>query len=125
VLKKLALLAVIVYSSVLVYVSLVKLENVPDIGVDYGDKIFHFLAYCMLTFLWFSAFIYNFEIKRNKAIIYSAIFSFTFGIIIEVLQHTMTSYRSLDVFDIIANTSGVIIVVLLLILKKNIGVKKI
>lgn len=124
-LKKSALLAALVYSSILIYVSLIRLKNVPDIGVEFGDKIFHFLAYCVLTFLWFSAFSYNFYFKRNKAIIYSAIFSITFGIIIEVLQDTMTSYRSLDVFDIIANTSGVILVVLLLILKKNIDVKKI
>jgi glycopeptide antibiotics resistance protein len=32
-----------------------------------------------------------------------------FGIIIEVLQFTMTSYRTLDIYDILPNTLGAVI----------------
>lgn len=124
-LKKSALIVAVIYSATLAFMSLIKLKNVPDMGVDYGDKIFHFLAYSILTFLWFSAFMYHFRFKKNKAIIYAAILSIIFGIIIEVLQGTLTAYRSLDVYDILANTSGVILVVLVLVLKNNIDVKKI
>ncbi|MFI1771844.1 VanZ family protein [Thalassobellus citreus] len=122
-LKKKALLISIIYTLALTYASLVKLNNVPDIGVSFGDKIFHFLAYSLLAFLWFSTFLFNFNFKEKKAITYAAVISVIFGIIIEVLQETLTVYRSMDVYDVFANSSGVLLTVLVLVLKKNIGVK--
>ncbi|MFI1744436.1 VanZ family protein [Thalassobellus sediminis] len=122
-LKKKALAISIIYTLVLIYASLVKLNNVPDIGVSFGDKIFHFLAYSLLAFLWFCTFRYNFSYKEKKAITYAAVISIIFGIIIEVLQDTLTVYRSMDIYDVFANSSGVLLTVLVLVLKKNIGVK--
>ena len=124
-LKKLALIAAIIYSMVLTFVSLMKLTNVPNIGVSFGDKIFHFLAYFVLAFLWFEAFIYNFSFNKRKAIVYASIFSVLFGIVIEVLQYLLTTYRSLDIYDVFANTSGVLLAVVIIAVKNNIGVKKI
>lgn len=124
-LKKLALFAAIIYSGALLFVSLIKLTNVPDVGVDFGDKIFHFLAYFVLAFLWFGAFLYHFNFNKRKAIIYASVFSILFGIIIEVLQDTLTDYRALDVYDVLANTSGVLLAVALIASKNNFGIKKI
>ena len=124
-LKKLVLIAAIVYTIILTFVSLIKPEDIPDIEVSYGDKIFHFLAYCILTFLWFGAFKFHFNLIKRKPLVYAAIVSVVFGIIIEVLQETLTESRTLDVYDVLANTFGVIIAVLVLVLKKNIDVKKI
>lgn len=102
-----------------------KLTNVPDIGVSFGDKIFHFLAYFVLAFLWFGAFVYNFNFKKRKAITYASIFSVLFGIVIEVLQYLLTTYRSLDIYDMFANTFGVLLAVVIITVKNNIGIKKI
>lgn len=124
-LKRLALFAALIYSGVLIYVSLMKLTNIPDTGVSFADKIFHFLAYFVLTCLWFAAFVYHFNIKKTKAIIYASLFSIGFGIIIEVLQDTLTAYRALDVYDVLANTSGVLLAVVIMVFKNDIGVKKI
>ena len=123
--KKTALIVSIIYSASLIFASLVKPENIPKIEINYSDKIFHFLAYGMLTLLWFSAFFYNFRIIEKKAITYSAIFSIMCGLIIEVLQDKLTVYRSLDVYDIVANTLGVIFGVLVVVIKKHDDVKKI
>jgi len=125
VLKKKALAISIIYTLAISYASLVKLNNVPDIGVSFGDKIFHFIAYSLLAFLWYSSFLYNFRYKEKKAIIYSAVISIIFGIIIEVLQDVLTVYRSMDIYDVFANSSGVLLTVVVLVLKKNIHVKKI
>ncbi|MGC1205373.1 MAG: VanZ family protein [Flavobacteriaceae bacterium] len=123
-LKKSALLLVIIYTILLTFVSLIKPENIPNIEVSYSDKIFHFLAYCLLTFFWFCAFFYHFNFKKSKSIIFAAIVSIVFGIIIEVLQDKLTTYRTLDILDVVANTSGVILAVLVLVINKNIDVKK-
>jgi VanZ family protein len=123
VLKRFALIIAIVYSLALAIVSLVKLDNIPDVGVSYGDKIFHFLAYCILTFLWFNVFFNAFKLKKRRAIYFSIVLSIIFGIIIEILQETITVSRALDAYDVLANTIGVLIASLVLWFKDNLHVK--
>lgn len=123
-LKKFALVLALIYSVALISISLVKLNNVPDIGVSFGDKVFHFLAYCLLTFLWFSAFLFNYNFKKKKAIISASMLAIIFGIVIEVLQETITVSRAMDIYDVIANTLGVLLSVFILVINKDIDVKK-
>ncbi|SFZ90777.1 VanZ like family protein [Flaviramulus basaltis] len=99
------------------------MDDLPDIGVSFGDKIFHFSAYCLLTYLWFSAFLYSFKFKKKQAIFLAFIVSVIFGIIIEVLQDTMTVSRTLDVCDITANTLGALLASTALWFKKGLHVK--
>ena len=96
----------------------------PDVGVSFGDKIFHFLAYSALAFLWFIALFFKFRLSITKAIIYSGLSSVVFGIVLEALQGSVTTYRSSDVYDAIANTLGVLFTVLILLASKRILVKK-
>lgn len=117
-LKKAILILTLIYTSVLGTVSLIRLDNVPNIGVSFGDKIFHFLAYGVLAFLWFNTFFFKFKLKRKRAIFLAVILSLIFGIIIELLQDTMTNERALDVYDIVANTLGVLLVSTMLWFKK-------
>lgn len=122
-LKKFALIIAISYSLVLAFVSLIKLNNLPDIGVSFGDKIFHFLAYCVLAFLWFNPFVNTYNFKKKKAIYFSILISVVFGIIIEVLQETITVSRALDIYDVLANTVGVLTASLILWVKHILRVK--
>ena len=114
----------IFYSLALATVSLIQLKNIPNVGVEFGDKIFHFLAYSVLAFLWFSALFFKFNVSITKAIVYSALSSIVFGIILEALQGSVTAYRSSDVYDALANTLGVLFTVLILLASKRIHVKK-
>ncbi len=124
-LKKLALFAALIYSGVLIYASFIQTEYIPEVDVSFADKIFHFLAYFLLTLLWFVTCVYSFNFTKIKAILYASIGSVIFGIIIEVLQGMLTDYRALDVYDVIANTSGALIAVIIIVSKDNIGIKKI
>ncbi len=124
VLKRFSFLIATLYSLALAIVSLIQLKNMPDVGVSFGDKIFHFLAYSVLAFLWFSALFFKFKLNITRAIVYSALFSIIFGIILEALQGSATTYRSSDVYDAIANTLGVLFTVLILLASKRILVKK-
>ncbi|MEW4923562.1 VanZ family protein [Algibacter sp. 2305UL17-15] len=122
-LKRYALLLAIPYSIALATVSLMHLKNVPDVGVDYGDKIFHFLAYAVMCFLWYLVFRFKYNYTFNKAIGYAAILAIVFGIIIEVLQGTLTTKRSLDVYDALANSLGALLTSVVLAIKHKIQVK--
>ena len=79
----------------------------------------------MLTLLWFNALFFYFKASITKAIIYSALFAIIFGIIIEALQGSATTYRSSDVYDAIANTLGALFAMLILLASKRILIKKI
>ena len=122
-LKKIAFLAALGYTIVLATVCLIRLTNLPDTGISFADKIFHFLAYGLLMLLWYIAFSFTLNLKERKSILYALIFSVTFGIVIEVLQDTMTDSRALDVYDMIANTLGAALVSLVLLFKSRLRVK--
>ncbi|TGV00900.1 VanZ family protein [Flavivirga rizhaonensis] len=122
-LKKLTPIITIIYSLALITVSLIKLNNVPDIGISFGDKIFHFFAYFVLTILWFYTFLYAFKLKSKKAIVFAVVLSVFFGIIIEVLQGSITVSRSLDVYDAVANTLGALLASVVMWFKSNLSVK--
>lgn len=119
-LKKLAPVAAVTYTVLLATVCLITLKNIPDVGVSYGDKIFHFLAYGLLTILWFATFSLNFKMIKRPAVLYALIFSVLFGIIIEVLQGTLTVSRSLDVYDMVANTLGALLASIVLMVKNKV-----
>lgn len=122
-LKKAALFIAVTYSIALVVVSLINLSEMPKVNLNYGDKIFHFLAYGLLCLLWSIVFSLQNPQSLNKAIIKAIIIATIFGILLEVLQGTLTAHRSLDVYDAIANSLGAITVGSLLWVKAKLQVK--
>jgi VanZ family protein len=123
VLKKLSLFVAIFYAIALATVSLITIKNMPDVELSYADKIVHFLAYCIFTALWYLAFSRALSIKKKKAIFNAVIFAIVFGIVIEVLQGTVTTTRASDIYDVFANTAGALLVSLIIWLKHELGVK--
>jgi len=124
VLKKYALSITIFYSVVLAVLSLIHISGVKEINYSHTDKIFHFIAYSILTWFWFKAFYYKFNYTFNKALAIAAILSIIFGIIIEVLQSMFTKTRVAESNDILANTFGVGVTVAILFRFKKTDVKK-
>lgn len=108
----------------LALVCLMPLKKIPNVGVSFADKIFHSLTYVVLTFLWFGTFYFQFKKGKIKAIVYATIISIIFGIIVEVLQGVFTATRQADVYDVLANSLGVLFAVSLLLLKNINTVKK-
>lgn len=85
--------------------SLINLGGVPSLGSSMDDKIYHFMAYAVFTAIWYKAL--SFYNLNHKYVILIAI-AIVFGMVIEVLQSVLTDYRVSDVFDILANTLGVL-----------------
>ena len=123
-LKKYALILTLVYSILLAIVSFIHLSGLPEINYSNTDKIFHFIAYSALMWLWFHVFYLKFSFTRTRAIVISAIISVIFGIIIEILQGVITNTRVTDNNDILANTLGVCFTILILLILKRTEVKK-
>tara|TARA_R110002073_G_scaffold62945_2_gene157726 strand:- start:412 stop:786 length:375 start_codon:yes stop_codon:yes gene_type:complete len=122
VLKKVTFLVALGYSVALGAVSLITLD-IPNVQISFADKIFHFLAYSLFTVLWYLAFFYTFSFKKRKSIIYAAVLAILFGIVIEVLQDTITTSRTLDVYDALANTFGALVTTMIIGIKNSLYVK--
>jgi glycopeptide antibiotics resistance protein len=119
VLRTYFLLITILYSIVLTAVCLIDLNGVIEVKISFGDKIFHSLAYVVLTFLWYYTFYYNLNFNKGKALIYAVVISIIFGIVIEVLQGTVTTYRSSDINDVFANSFGAILAAVVIAVKNK------
>ena len=116
VLKKLALPSAILYTILLTILSLIKVRNIPEFGTNYDDKLYHIIAYVVLTLVWYFAIHYE---NFNKKIVYLVISCIAFGIIIEALQGKLTTHRVGDILDVVANVIGVLLALTYIILRKK------
>ncbi len=119
--KKLLVIATI-YTITLAVLSLVSNDSIPYFGTNYEDKIYHLLAYGLLNVLWYKVLV---NLKINNPILIAFTVSIIYGIIIEVLQGQFTLARDPSVLDIIANSIGVTIGSLFLVIKSKTIDKKI
>ncbi|MGB5322336.1 VanZ family protein [Lutimonas sp.] len=94
-----------------ILIGILSLSAVPKLniglGIKSGDKYLHFIAYFGLSSIWYFALkdkiqkrLYNFFVPL--ALIF-------YGIILEGLQSGITTYRTGDIYDALANTVGVIV----------------
>ena len=109
----------VLYSIALTVVCLIDLNGVIEVKISFGDKIFHSLSYVVLTVLWYYTFYYNLKFNKGKALIYAVVISIIFGIVIEVLQGTVTTYRSSDIIDVYANSLGAILAAVIIGIKNK------
>ena len=92
-----------------VAVAILSLGAVPKINTGLnlksGDKYLHFFAYFTLCFLWFFAL--RERLNRYIFRILVPLGLILYGIILEGLQSGLTTYRTGDIYDALANTAGV------------------
>lgn len=102
------LLIAIGWTFVIIFLSLVNLNNVPagKLPIPNKDKIVHFLFYFFFVWFWYKA---NIKITLFKLVLIAVVF----GIIIEALQGLCTVNRQADLFDAIANTCGAVVAMLI------------
>ena len=97
--------------------SLVSLSNMPRVNVLGKDKTIHFLFYFVLTLTW------NFALQKkykNWALKYIIVFVVIgYGIVIEVLQEVLTKTRQADLYDVIANSAGTLVALIVIFWLKN------
>lgn len=102
----------LVWTGLILFLCLREMSGFPKITIPYKDKVLHFVFYAGFVILWFKAT----NNQTNKLLIITVI-GIILGAIIEFLQLYCTKTRSFDVFDILANSLGAL--VMYLILKKK------
>lgn len=103
-LERNALIIAIFITLLVVFLSLVSLKGVAKINISNSDKYGHLIAYFTLGISWFHVF----RDQENKWVSIAFIL-IIFGMVLEALQGTLTTYRTADWHDGVANASGIII----------------
>lgn len=113
-----ALVLAILWTSGILLACLIPGNEVPDIHIPLIDKWVHFIIFAGFSFLWLSAFI---SATATRAVLIF-ILSILLGYAVELLQDSgITSGRSYDVYDIVADTIGGALGVLLFFLCRRIA----
>ncbi len=94
-----------------VIIGVLSLSAVPkinlELGIKSGDKYLHFIAYLGLSTLWYFAL--KDRIQKRLFNFFVPLALIFYGIILEGLQSGITTYRTGDVYDALANAIGVIV----------------
>lgn len=114
-LKKLSLGAALFWAGVILYLCLIKISELPEIKIPYIDKFIHAFFYFVFSLLWFYALRFYFR-KQSRAKLLRIVFfmALFFGIAIELFQNYFTLYRSGDITDVVANTSGSLVAIVII-----------
>ncbi len=103
----------LLFVSWLVFVTLASLfsfdqDDTPSINIPHFDKFVHFTFYFVMVILGIWAVREYLKAPRKLAVVvvWVVVFAVLYGIIIEVLQHTLTASREGDILDALANAAG-------------------
>ena len=105
----------IFWAGVIVIASLMSPSELPELSISHSDKIAHVFVYFVLTISLLWAVLKknkgNFNFLTTLLIVFAS--SIMYGILMEILQFTITTGRNFEIPDIIANIVGCIFGVLL------------
>ena len=101
----------ILYTFIITYVFVSPKRDFPDIDFFISiDKIGHFIIHALLSLIWLCYFFIkkreSFSLKLIVAIVIACI---TYGIVIEIYQQMFIASRQADLFDVLANSIGTIV----------------
>ncbi|WP_432672068.1 VanZ family protein [Flavobacterium sp. SM2513] len=104
------------WTGMVAYLCLVSSDRLPEVDVIDFDKLGHFTFHFGLTFLWFLFWKATYRTENKFALLKAFLFSFFFGVVIEVCQGVFTETRYSDIRDVYANSVGALVAVLVLFL---------
>ncbi len=119
--RKTLFVLVLLYTGLITWASLARLVLPVKVNVQGGDKVGHLIAYFIFTIVWFTFFFFRDrnDVYFNQSLIKASAICFFYGILMELLQTLLTSYRSSEWYDVLANTSGIIFAVFFLKVFEN------
>ena len=121
VLKKTFLWLALGWTITIVILCLVSFKKFPSVDkIPNADKYVHAAFHFVFTTLWYLYLKYKNPVANYRRPLISVLMlSFVFGVLIELAQHFFTDTRQADVKDVMANfTGGLLAVVILIVYEK-------
>ena len=123
-LKNLFFWIALCWTGVVGFFCLTPSNDIPIVNIPNLDKLVHAFFYFVFTILWFLFFKKQVKKKNQfKLLIVAVCFSLLFGIGIEILQDKLTTTRSGDFFDVLANFTGALLALVFVVVAKQIRKK--
>ncbi|QLE01459.1 VanZ family protein [Galbibacter sp. BG1] len=93
--------------------SLISVDLVHEVEseIEVSDKLVHGIFYFVNTVLFY---LYLRKTPLKNPLLKISLFSFVYGMLIEVLQYVMPFERSFDLKDVLANSIGILIAIFLI-----------
>ena len=116
-LKQIVFWIALLWTGVVLFLSLVQADKIPAVNIQNLDKVVHAFFHFVFTSLWILFF--KTQIKdpdSYKPYVISFLFSVLFGITVEMLQGQYTTTRKEDALDVAANLAGATLAVFSIIL---------
>jgi VanZ family protein len=116
------ILVPIIWTALIVFLSVLPSEDIKDIDLPYFDKVGHFFLYASWSFLIIFSLTKDYYSKRRKLKIYLGTFiaAIVIGILLEFVQKYFTEDRNFDFLDIVSNLLGALFgIIIFLSLKIN------
>jgi len=102
----------IIWNLIVILLSLIPTSGIPDTKIDWiphMDKVIHFIMYGVLTFLILCENQKRFLGKtKTIALIFTMLYAFFLGFFLEIIQNSFLIGRNFDIFDVLANTAGIL-----------------
>lgn len=102
------LLPALVWLLTIAVLSLMRPPKIPDVGITFTDKLAHAFVYFVLILLTIWGFLKKNQQKTLPHTTLWIIFASCsmYGVLIEILQHSINTGRNFEIPDIIANIVG-------------------
>ena len=109
-------LPTILVCTLVLILSVINTGVLPKTDVPSADKIVHTIMYFGITLiLMLNQTRYLREVISRKQMWFAFLFSVSFGTLMEIIQHFLP-WRSGSIYDFIANTIGVIIAIIVMLI---------
>lgn len=109
-------LPTILVCTLVLILSVINTGVLPKTDVPSADKIVHTIMYFGITLiLMLNQTRYLREVISHKQMWFAFLFSVSFGTLMEIIQHFLP-WRSGSIYDFIANTIGVIIAIVVMLI---------
>ena len=109
-------LPTILVCTLVLILSVINTGVLPKTDVPSADKIVHTIMYfCITLILMLNQTRYLREVISRKQMWFTFLFSVSFGTLMEIIQHFLP-WRSGSIYDFIANTIGVIIAIVVMLI---------
>ena len=115
-LKSLFLAAALIWTLAVTILCLSTFRSLPSIEVEGFDKVGHLIFHIGIVSLWYLYFFSASGLQLRSSLFKAVAFSLAFGIVIELLQGSITDTRTADIQDVFANATGSAIAALIIVL---------
>jgi VanZ family protein len=101
-----------IWTIVVAVLCLVRLTNLPKVGIESPDKYVHAVFHFIFVLLWCQHFRKNRRLREIPLLAKALLFSIAFGCLIEIAQEYFTASRQADLQDVLANFVGAAVAVI-------------